>query len=87
MPAASTATTSNSYPAGGVGGMGNQTPDAALFHTDPAARRSDNGTVAWLARYTLRRPPQTYEIGLGQKPRSPNLYERYARSTWQTAGS
>jgi iron complex outermembrane recepter protein len=30
-------------------------------------------------------PTQTYEIGLGQKTRSPNLYERYTWSTWQMA--
>ena len=74
----------DSSPTGGVGGMGNQTRDAALFNTASRRRTDANWDVAWLARYTPS-ATQTYEFGLAQKSRSPNLYERYTWSTWQMA--
>ena len=74
----------DSYPTSGVGGMGNQTRDAALFNSESRGRTDDNWDLSWLARFTPA-ATQTYEIGLGQKTRSPNLYERYAWSTWQMA--
>ena len=74
----------DSYPTSGVGGMGNQTRDAALFNTKSRGKSDDNWDLSWLARFTPA-DTQTYEIGLGQKTRSPNLYERYTWSTWQMA--
>ncbi len=74
----------NYYPTSGVGGMGNQTRDAALFNTQDHEQTDLNLDLAWLARF---KPDanQTYEFGLAQKTRSPNLYERYTWSTWQMA--
>ncbi len=74
----------DSYPTSGVGGMGNQTRDAALFNAQDHGKTDLNWDLSWLARFTPA-PTQTYEIGLGQKTRSPNLYERYTWSTWQMA--
>ena len=47
-------------------------------------KSDDNWDLSWLARFTPD-ATQTYEIGLAQKTRSPNLYERYTWSTWQMA--
>ena len=74
----------DSYPTSGVGGMGNQTRDAALFNTKSRGKSDENWDLSWLARFTPA-DTQTYEIGLAQKTRSPNLYERYTWSTWQMA--
>jgi len=75
---------SNSYPTSGVGGMGNQTRDAALFNAQSHAQTDHNWDLSWLARFTPN-ATQSYELGLAQKTRSPNLYERYTWSTWQMA--
>ena len=72
------------HPTSGTGGMGNQTRDAALFNAASRDRSDDNWDLAWLGRFTPD-ATQSYEIGLAQKTRSPNLYERYAWSTWQMA--
>ena len=74
----------NTFPASGSGGMGNQTRDAALFNSGSRGRSDDNWDLSWLARYTPA-ATQAYEIGLAQKTRSPSLYERYTWSTWQMA--
>ncbi len=74
----------DSYPASGVGGMGNQTRDAALFNTESRGKTDDNWDLSWIGRF-VPGATQTYEIGLAQKTRSPNLYERYTWSTWQMA--
>ena len=74
----------DTYPTSGTGGAGNQTRDAALFNSQSRGRTDDNWDLSWLARFTPA-ATQTYEIGLAQKTRSPNLYERYAWSTWQMA--
>ena len=74
----------DTYPTSGVGGMGNQTRDAALFNSERRGRTDDNWDLSWLARFTPS-ATQGYEIGLAQKTRSPNLYERYSWSTWQMA--
>ena len=71
-------------PTGGIGGMGNQTRDAALFNRQDRAKSDLNLDLSWIARLTLD-PSQTYSIGAAQKTRSPNLYERYTWSTWQMA--
>lgn len=72
------------YPTSGVDGAGNQTRDAALFNGQGHARQDVNWGISWLARF-VPTGTQTYELGLAQKTRSPNLYERYAWSTWQMA--
>jgi iron complex outermembrane recepter protein len=74
----------NNYPTSGVGGMGNQTRDAALFNAQSHDKTDHNWDLSWLARFTPA-ATQGYEIGLAQKTRSPNLYERYTWSTWQMA--
>ncbi|MBK1723273.1 TonB-dependent receptor [Thiocystis violacea] len=73
-----------SAPTSGVGGMGNQTRDAALFNAEDRTKSDLNLDLSWIARLTLD-PHQTYTIGVAQKTRSPNLYERYTWSTWQMA--
>jgi iron complex outermembrane receptor protein len=74
----------SSSPTSGTGGLGNQTRDAALFNSQDRSKTDFNGDLSWLARFTPS-ATQTYEVGLAQKTRSPNLYERYAWSTWQMA--
>ena len=74
----------DTYPTSGVGGMGNQTRDAALFNAQDHDKTDLNWDLSWLARF-VPAATQTYEIGLAQKTRSPNLYERYTWSTWQMA--
>ena len=74
----------DTYPTSGVGGIGNQTRDAALFNAQSRDKTDHNWDLSWLARFTPT-ATQTYEIGLAQKTRSPNLYERYTWSTWQMA--
>jgi iron complex outermembrane receptor protein len=79
---------SNSYPGTGTkipaADMTNQIRDAALFNAQDRGKTDLNWDLSWLARFTPSET-QTYEIGLGQKTRSPNLYERYTWSTWQMA--
>lgn len=72
------------FPTVGVGGPGNQTRDAVLFNTQDRDRTDHNWDLSWLARF-IPETTRTYEIGLAQKTRSPNLYERYTWSTWQMA--
>ena len=74
----------DSFPTGGVGGMGNQTRDAALFNNRSRDQGDDNWDASWIASFTAS-ATQTYEFGLAQKTRSPNLYERYTWSSWQMA--
>jgi iron complex outermembrane receptor protein len=74
----------NTFPTGGTGGMGNQTRDAALFNAQSRDQSDDNWDVSWIAGFTPS-ATQTYEFGLAQKTRSPNLYERYTWSSWQMA--
>lgn len=71
-------------PTEGTGGLGNQTRDAVLFNTQSRAKTDHNWDLSWIARFTPD-AMQRYEIGLAQKTRSPNLYERYTWSTWQMA--
>ena len=54
--------------------------DANAFNAADHERRDDNLDVTALARFTPS-ATQTFEFGLAQKTRSPNLYERYAWST------
>ena len=63
---------------------GNQTRDAASFNNADRHKTDNNWDMTVLARYT---PDATRDIefGFAHKTRSPNLYERYAWSTWQMA--
>jgi iron complex outermembrane recepter protein len=65
-------------------GPGNQTRDAASFNNADRRKTDNNWDMTVLARYT---PDATrdVEFGFAHKTRSPNLYERYAWSTWQMA--
>ena len=74
----------DSYPTTGTGGLGNQTRDAALFNSESHARSDDNWDLSWIAQFKPS-AASSLEFGLAQKTRSPNLYERYAWSTWQMA--
>lgn len=64
--------------------MGNQIPDTNAFNARGHKRTDDNVDVTALARYT---PGDMIdlELGLARKVRTPNLYERYAWSTWSMA--
>jgi len=64
--------------------MGNQLADSASFNSQDHSRTDRNWDLTALARYTPD-ATQTYEAGLAQKTRSPNLYERYTWSTWPMA--
>lgn len=72
------------FPTSGTGGMGNQTRDAASFNAQSHDRSDDNWDVSWIVSFTAS-ATQSYEFGLAQKTRSPNLYERYTWSSWQMA--
>ena len=74
----------DTFPTSGTGGMGNQTRDAALFNSRSRDQSDDNWDLSWIGRF-VPGTTQSYEIGLAQKTRSPNLYERYTWSTWQMA--
>ncbi len=63
---------------------GNQNRDAIAFNTIDRRRTDHNLDFTALARLKADER-QSYEFGLAQKTRSPNLYERYAWSTWQMA--
>jgi iron complex outermembrane receptor protein len=67
-----------------VGAMGNQLADMNAFNAQDRSQTDHNWDLTWLARFTPS-TSQTYEIGLAQKTRSPNLYERYTWSTWSMA--
>ncbi len=62
----------------------NQTRDAVLFNTADRRRTDHNWDLTLLAKYALS-PTQDIAFGYAHKTRSPNLYERYAWSTWQMA--
>jgi len=64
--------------------MGNQLVDSANFNAQDHSKIDHNLDLTALARYTPD-ASQTYELGVAQKTRSPNLYERYSWSTWSMA--
>ncbi len=64
--------------------MNNQMSDGDAFNAKEHARTDHNWDLTALARYTPD-ATRSYEIGYGQKTRSPNLYERYPWSTWSMA--
>ncbi|OYW37299.1 MAG: TonB-dependent receptor [Hydrogenophilales bacterium 12-61-10] len=64
--------------------MGNQLIDSAAFNAQDRSQTDHNWDMTALARYSPD-TTQTYEIGVAQKTRSPNLYERYTWSTWTMA--
>jgi len=64
--------------------MGNQLVDSANFNAQDHSKTDRNWDLTALARYEPA-ATQAYEIGVAQKTRSPNLYERYTWSTWTMA--
>jgi len=62
----------------------NQKRDADAFNAQNHSQTDHNWDITALARW---RPDttQAYEMGVAQKTRSPNLYERYTWSTWSMA--
>jgi iron complex outermembrane recepter protein len=64
--------------------MGNQLADSASFNAQDHDKTDHNWDMSALARFTPD-VTQTYEAGIAQKTRSPNLYERYAWSSWSMA--
>lgn len=58
--------------------------DAAAFNARPRSRRDRHLDISALLRWTPS-PHLDVEAGLALKTRSPNLYERYAWSTWAMA--
>ena len=58
--------------------------DAATFNAQDHSQTDHNWDLTALARYAPD-ATQTYEVGMAQKTRSPNLYERYTWSTWAMA--
>ncbi len=58
--------------------------DAAAFNAQSHDKTDRNWDFSALARYTPD-ATQTFEAGIAQKTRSPNLYERYTWSTWPMA--
>lgn len=58
--------------------------DATAFNASNRKKTDHNLDLTALAKY-IPDDNQTYEFGLAQKTRSPNLYERYSWSTWQMA--
>jgi len=62
----------------------NQSGDMNAFNAQDHGRTDHNWDLTALARYAPD-ATQTYEAGVAQKTRSPNLYERYAWSTWPMA--
>jgi len=61
-----------------------QMRDAGNFNALDRGKTDHNWDLTWLGRY-VPDLTQSYEIGLAQKTRSPNLYERYTWSTWTMA--
>jgi iron complex outermembrane recepter protein len=64
--------------------MGNQIADASAFNAQDRSKTDHNWDLTALLRYEPD-ATQTYEAGIAQKTRSPNLYERYTWSTWPMA--
>ncbi|MBI3432628.1 MAG: TonB-dependent receptor [Hydrogenophilales bacterium] len=58
--------------------------DATTFNALSHSKTDHNWDLTALARY-IPDATQTYEVGVAQKTRSPNLYERYTWSTWTMA--
>ncbi|MBI1284652.1 MAG: TonB-dependent receptor plug domain-containing protein [Thiobacillus sp.] len=62
----------------------NQLTDSSNFNARDRSKTDHNWDLSALARYSPD-TTQTYEAGIAQKTRSPNLYERYTWSTWTMA--
>jgi iron complex outermembrane receptor protein len=64
--------------------VGNQIAESNAFNARSHDKTDRNWDLSWLARF-VPGPTRSLEIGLAQKTRSPNLYERYTWSSWQMA--
>jgi iron complex outermembrane receptor protein len=58
--------------------------DATAFNASDRSKTDHNWDLTALAQFKPSET-QTYEFGIAQKTRSPNLYERYSWSSWQMA--
>lgn len=65
-------------------GMGNQSRDANNFNVEDKEKTDNNWDLTALTQYKLNSFVDL-EMGYARKTRSPNLYERYAWSTWSMA--
>ncbi len=63
---------------------GSTIAEAAAFNAQSRDKTDHNWDFSALARFTPD-ATQTYEAGIAQKTRSPNLYERYTWSSWGMA--
>jgi iron complex outermembrane receptor protein len=68
------------------GAPGSQAADAARFNALDRERNDDNWDLTALLRHTPS-ASLDLEVGVARKVRSPNLYERYAWSTWPMAAT
>lgn len=69
----------------GMGMMINdQLSDSTTFNSQDHSKTFQNWDLAAMLRYTPA-ATQSYEFGLAQKTRAPNLYELYTWSTWSMA--
>ncbi|CAG1006407.1 Heme/hemopexin utilization protein C [Burkholderiales bacterium] len=66
--------------------MGGQYAEATAFNNRDRARTDHNWDFTLLARYSPS-AALDLELGLAQKVRSPNLYERYTWSSWPMAAT
>jgi iron complex outermembrane receptor protein len=64
-----------------MGPPASQVPDAAAFNNSDRKQSDNNWDVTALLRFEQSKHLDI-EMGLAQKTRSPNLYERYTWSTW-----
>ena len=62
----------------------NQLADSTAFNAADRSKTDHNWDFSALGRFTPD-ATQTYTLGIAQKTRSPNLYERYTWSTWTMA--
>ena len=69
-----------------AGAPGSQAADAARFNALDRERNDDNWDLTALLRHTSS-ASLDIEVGVARKVRSPNLYERYAWSTWPMAAT
>lgn len=66
--------------------MGNQASEAAAFNAQDRDRTDGHWNFSASARHAIS-DAQELEFGIARRERSPNLYERYAWSSWSMAAA
>lgn len=66
------------------GSYANTNTDATYFNSLDRSKTDHNLDMTALAKF-VPNDTRTFEFGIARKTRSPNLYERYAWSSWQMA--